>query len=57
MDRLGGAEQHGSDGDTIARRGFQQVEGDVGRVKVGHQQQIGFALQSRVGKDGLADGF
>ena len=51
MSGLVGTEQDRSYGDAAAGGHPQQVEGDVGRVQTGHDQEIGFLRQMRVGED------
>ena len=51
---FGCTEQDGADGDVVARGGFQQGVGNVGCIQIGHDEQVGAALQGVVGHEGLA---
>ena len=48
MHRACGAEQHGTDCDAVARRSLEEVESDVRRIQIGHEQQVRFAFESRI---------
>jgi len=52
----GSAEQYGTNGNAATGSGFEQVVRDVGRIHVGHDQQIGAAAQAAVGHEGSARG-
>ena len=47
MYRLVRAQQDRADGDAIARRHLEQIVGDIRRIQIRHDQQIGLALQAR----------
>ena len=49
MHRLRCPEQDRANGDIAARRGLEQVVGDVGRIDIGKNQQVGVAAQGAVG--------
>ena len=51
MHRFGRTQQDRADGDIAAGRCFEQVVGDVGCVDIGHDQQVGVALQRAVGHE------
>ena len=57
MSGLVGPEQDRSHGDATASGHPQQVESDVGRVQTGHDQEIGFLRQMRVGEDPIEHPF
>ena len=54
VDRLVGAEQHGAELQRVVRR-LHQVEGDVRRIDIRHDQQVRRALQRRI-EDGAIPG-
>ncbi len=48
MGRGGRAHQDRADGGAVADGGFEHVEQDVGRIQVGADQDVGFAVQGRL---------
>ena len=51
MHRLGCAQQNRADGNIAAGSGFEQVVGDIGRVDIGLDQQVGIAQKRGVGHE------
>ena len=48
MHRFGRTKQNWPDSNIAAGRGFEQVIGDIGRVDIGQNQQIGIAQEGGI---------
>ena len=55
MHRLCRTKQYRADSDAVTGYGFEQIEGNVGRVERWHDQQVGLTLEPRVRENFQAD--
>jgi hypothetical protein len=49
MDGFGSAQKDGANGNVAASCRFKQVVGNVGRINIGQDQQVGVSLQGAMG--------
>lgn len=49
VDRFGCAQKNGANGNIAASSCFQEVVGNIGRINIGADQEVGIALQSAIG--------